>query len=341
MKSFKRILVLALAVAMCLTAFAISSSAANQFNPEVKLLARYNETGDKIIVTVETTEKCGALMGTLSFPQGAALDIKLADSKFIENVDADDNAEFYSKTDSTVKFAVVTDKVTEGSKTWADIYFDVASISDNMVGASALTFELNDVQVCNIEEEFVDGVAVSPAKVEIPFVALRALGAKKESGANAILFGSRVDLTGATASDDFKAATSIKVGDKVYDAVSCGYAYGYTNNVSANDFANFGVELDDKGEVVALNSMTLVKVCKKYKYWSYTDKENGKDGYFVYTLKVNNIKDATREISVKPYVVYADEDGNKMLIQGNVISRSCDGVANAPAFLGVTGSNLW
>ena len=46
MKSFKRILVLALAVAMCLTAFAISSSAAGEFNPNVNLLARYNENGD-------------------------------------------------------------------------------------------------------------------------------------------------------------------------------------------------------------------------------------------------------------------------------------------------------
>lgn len=331
MKSFKRILVLALAVVMCLTAFAISSSAAGEFNPEVELLARYNETGDKIIVTVTTDEKCGALMGTLTFPEGAALNIQLTESKFVEDVNADNN-EFYDKTDTSVTFAVVTSNITEGSTTWADVYFDVASIADNMVGDSALKFGLNNVQVCDIDEQFVDGKSASNVAVEIPYVSLRALGAKKEDAANNILFGSRVDLTGSTT--DFKASATIKIGDEEYQAKSCGYAYAYTDNVSAN-FDEFGVQLVD-GEVRVKNSAnTLFFNCKKYKYW---DEENG---FFVYTLKLNNVSNASKEISVRPYVVYEAADGSKQLIQGNVISRSCNGIADAPAFLGVTGTNLW
>lgn len=328
MKSFKRILVLALAVVMCLTAFAISSSAAGEFKPEVKLLARYNETGDKIIVTVTTDKVCGALMGTLILPEGVSansLNIELADSKFIEDVNSDDNKDFYTQTENAVTFAVVTDKVAEGSTTWADIYFalDVDKLDEN----TNFTFKFQNVQVCNINEELANGITVSDAKVEIPFVSLRALGAKKQSDANAILFGSRVDLTGSTT--DFKASTTIKIGDEEYQAKSCGYAYAYTSNVSA-DFDNFGVKLVD-GKVQVKNSAnTLFFNCKKYKYW---DEENG---FFVYTLKIEDIKDANlnREISVRPYVVYADEDGNKHLMEGNVISRSCDGVASAPNFLG-------
>ena len=114
MKNFKRLFVLVLAVAMCLTAFAISSSAAGEFNPTIGLLARYNETGDKIIVTVTTDEKCGAIMGTLTTnaPVNDALEIKLADSKFVEDVEAQDNSNYYTEVENGVKFAVVTDKVT-------------------------------------------------------------------------------------------------------------------------------------------------------------------------------------------------------------------------------------
>ena len=184
MKSFKRILVLALAVVMCLTAFAISSSAADEFNPEVKLLARYNETGDKIIVTVTTDDKYGALMGTLTTNATVndALDIKLADSKFVEDVEAKDNTNYYTEVTNGVKFAVVTDKVAEGSKTWVDVYFNVKNIADEMVDADALKFTFADVQVCSVGEELADGDELEDAvSVEIPYVSLRALGAKKEA----------------------------------------------------------------------------------------------------------------------------------------------------------------
>lgn len=332
MKNFKRLFVLVLAVAMCLTAFAISSSAAGEFNPTVDLLARYNETGDKIIVTVTTSDPCGAIMGTLTSNalSNDALEIKLADSKFVEDVEAQDNSNYYTEVENGVKFAVVTDKVTEGgSKTWVDVYFDVKDIKDGMTAASALTFSFNDVQVCSVGEELAEGMSVDAATVEIPYVSLRALGAKKQSDADAILFGSRVDLTGS--SSDAKFATEIVVNSETYKAKACGYAYAYTSNVSANDFAGFGVQLNGEGNVVALDATTtLVKDCKYYKYW------NTEDGYFVYTLKVNNIKPANlgKEIAVKPYVVYADANGNKYLMQGNVISRSCNGIAEAPAFLG-------
>ena len=336
MKNFKRLFVLVLAVAMCLTAFAISSSAADEFNPTVNLLARYNETGDKIIVTVTTSDACGAIMGTLTTNAtvNGALEIKLADSKFVEDVKTEDNSNYYTQVTNGVKFAVVTDKVTEGSKTWVDVYFNVKDIKDGMDKADALKFTFADVQVCSVGEELVDGAALNDdVSVEIPFVSLRALGAKKQSDANAILFGSRVDLIGST--EDAKAATNIVIGGVEYKATSCGYAYAYTNNVSA-DLDNFGVQLDANGEVKVKNSTnTLFLNCKKYKYW---DEENKK--FFVYTLKINNVN-PSREISVRPYVVYEAENGTKQLIQGNVISRSCNGIAEAPAFLGVQGTNLW
>lgn len=343
MKNFKRLFVLVLAVVMCLTAFAISSSAADEFNPTVNLLARYNETGDKIIVTVTTSDACGAIMGTLTTNAtvNGALEIKLADSKFVEDVKTEDNSNYYTQVTNGVKFAVVTDKVTDGSKTWVDVYFDVKDIADGMADANALKFTFADVQVCSVGEELVDGAALNDdVSVEIPFVSLRALGAKKQADDNVILFGARVDLTGSTT--NFKDSATIKVGDKEYQAKSCGYAYGYTNRVEGanKDFADFAVKLNAEGEVEPVSSdvsqYVLVKQCKKYKYW---DAENKK--FFVYTLKISNISDAAREISVRPYVVYADNEGNSFLIQGNVISRSCNGIAEAPAFLGVQGTNLW
>lgn len=338
MKSFKRILVLALAVVMCLTAFAISSSAAGEFNPNVNLLARYNENGDKIIVSVTTDDECGAMMATLTYPTGKGISLSADAGRFIED-DENTSGEFFdSTTAGQIKFAVVTDDVTVGSTHWADICFDLDITK--LVDDTDFNFTLTDIQVCDINETLDDSVAVGAEDVTFEYKSLRSLGTQKRISDNALRFGTRVDLQGATA----EAANQIVIGTTTYTARRCGYTYGYTNNVKGanNDFADFGVKLTD-----ATNGMDL-EVTNAYslfvrsnKYYRYD--EEGK--FFVYTLAVTGLNN-DKELSVRPYVIYeaqnpAEGDDKFVVINGDVLTNSCTGVDNALAFIGDLGTNYY
>lgn len=337
MKSFKRILVLALAVIMCLTAFAISSSAAGSFNPNVELLARYNENGDKIIVSITTTQKCGAMMATLTYPTGKGIALGADAGRFVE--DATGNTEYFDDSvDGQVKFAVVTDNVAVGSTHWADICFDldVANLSDD----TTFNFRLKDIQVCDIEETLDDAVNVGSEKVAFEYKSLRSLGAQKRISDNALRFGTRVDLLGATA----EAANQIVIGNTTYTARICGYTYGYTNNVKGakNDFADFGVKLKDakKGmDLEVTNPYSLFVRSNKY----YRYDAEGK--FFVYTLAVTGLNN-DKELSVRPYVIYEAQNpaagaDKFVVINGDVLTNSCNGVNNALAFIGDLGTNYY
>lgn len=341
MKSFKRILVLALAVVMCLTAFAISSSAAGDFNPEVNLLARYNENGDKIIVSITTKDECGAMMATLTYPTDKGISLSEDTGRFIE--DSTGDSEYFDKSvDGQVKFAVVTNDVAVGSTHWADIVFDVdvAAIEDNTVAAEAIGFELTDIQVCDIEETLANSVSVDSEKVEFSFKSLRSLGAQKATESTTLRFGTRVDLQGATV----EAANQIVIGTTTYTARRCGYTYGYTNNVKGanNDFADFGVELIDakKGMDLAVTNAYSLFV-RSNKYYRY----DAEGKFFVYTLAVTGLNN-DKELSVRPYVVYeaqnpAEGDDKFVVINGDVLTNSCDGVNKALAFIGDLGTNYY
>ena len=337
MKSFKRILVLALAVVMCLTAFAISSSAAGDFNPDVELLARYNENGDKIIVSITTTQKCGAMMATLTYPTDKGIALGADAGRFVE--DATGNTEYFDDSvDGQVKFAVVTDNVAVGSTHWADICFDltVANLSDD----TTFNFTLEDIQVCDIEETLDDAIDVGSEEVAFEYKSLRSLGAQKRIADNALRFGTRVDLLGATA----EAANQIVIGTTTYTARRCGYTYGYTNNVKGanDDFADFGVELIDAKtgmDLAVTNPYSLFVRSNKY----YRYDAEGK--FFVYTLAVTGLNN-DKELSVRPYVIYeaqnpAEGDDKFVVINGDVLTNSCDGVNNALAFIGDLGTNYY
>ncbi|MBR2040476.1 MAG: hypothetical protein IJ948_03765 [Clostridia bacterium] len=337
MKSFKRILVLALAVVMCLTAFAISSSAAGDFNPDVELLARYNENGDKIIVSITTTQKCGAMMATLTYPTDKGIALGADAGRFVE--DATGNTEYFDDSvDGQVKFAVVTDNVAVGSTHWADICFDltVANLSDD----TTFNFTLEDIQVCDIEETLDDAVDVGSEEVAFEYKSLRSLGAQKRIADDALRFGTRVDLLGATA----EAANQIVIGTTTYTARRCGYTYGYTNNVKGanSDFADFGVELIDAKtgmDLAVTNPYSLFVRSNKY----YRYDAEGK--FFVYTLAVTGLNN-DKELSVRPYVIYeaqnpAEGDDKFVVINGDVLTNSCDGVNNALAFIGDLGTNYY
>lgn len=344
MKSFKRILVLALAVVMCLTAFAISSSAAGDFSPEAQLLARYSENGNKIIVSITTDRECGAMMATLTYPTDKGISLNDDAGRFIEDADNKDTGEFFdSTTDGQIKFAVVTDDVTKGSTHWADIVFDVnvAEIADNTVDTAAIGFKLIDIQVCDIYETLDDSVPVDPENVEFSFKSLRSLGAQKRSSDSALRFGTRADFSGGTA-QNVVAANQIVIGNETYTARRCGYTYGYTDKVSTNNFANFRVVLKDakKGmdlQVADSNALFM----RATKYYAYDAEKN----YFVYTLAISGL-DAAREVSVRPYVIYEAknpaEDADKyIVINGDVLTNSCNGVDSALKFIGDLGTNYY
>ena len=343
MKSFKRILVLALAVAMCLTAFAISSSAAGEFNPEAQLLARYSENGGKIIVSITTTEKCGAIMATLTYPTNKGITVSNDTGRFIEDSD-NKTGEFFDKTTAgKVKFAVVTDDVTVGSTHWADIVFDVnvAAIADNTVAAEAIDFELIDIQVCDINETLDESVAVDPESVEFSFKSLRSLGAQKRSSDSALRFGARADFGGGTA-QNVVAANQIVIGNETYTARRCGYTYGYTDKVSANGFADFRVELIDAKKGMDIDVVDDNALCMRAtKYYAYDAEKN----YFVYTLAIKNL-DAAKEVSVRPYVIYeaknpAEGADKYIVINGDVLTNSCNGVDSALKFIGDLGTDYY
>ncbi len=338
MKSFKRILVLALAVAMCLTAFAISSSAAGEFNPNVSLLARYNENGDKIIVSVTTDVECGAMMATLTYPTDKGIALSDDTGRFIEDA-ANTTGEFFDKTTAgEVKFAITTDDVTVGSTHWADICFDldVANLTDD----TAIDFTLTDIQVCDINETLDDSVEVGAEAVTFEYKSLRSLGSQKRVADNALRFGTRIDLQGATA----EVANEIVIDDVTYIARRCGYTYGYTNNVKGanGDFADFGVRLIDatKGmDLEVTNQYSLFVRSNKY----YRYDTNGK--FFVYTLAVTGLS-SEKELSVRPYVIYEAQNpaagaAKYIVINGDVLTNSCAGVDNALAFIGDLGTNYY
>ena len=334
MKSFKRILVLALAVAMCLTAFAISSSAAGGFNPNVNLLARYNENGDKIIVSVTTDVECGAMMATLTYPNVAGIALSDDTGRFIEDA-ANTTGEFFDKTTAgKVKFAITTDDVNVGSTHWADICFDldVANLTDD----TDFNFTLTDIQVCDINETLDDSVAVGAEAVTFEYKALRGLGAQKATAGTTLRFGTRVDFAGGSA-QDVVAANQITVGGKTYTARRCGYSLAYTNNVEGN-FDNFGVKLVNAAssmELVAKDATTTI-FAQATKYYKYDPAGN----FFVYTLAVTGLN-KDRSVSVRPYVIYEGEEGGFVVINGDVLTNSCTGVANALTYIGDLGTNYY
>lgn len=343
MKSFKRILVLALAVVMCLTAFAISSSAAGDFNPEVNLLARYSENGNKIIVSITTTQKCGAMMATLTYPTDKGIALGADAGRFVE--DATGNTEYFDDSvDGQVKFAVVTDNVAVGSTHWADICFDI-DIENLPDASTAIDFELNDIQVCDIDETLDDAVDVGSEEVAFKYKSLRSLGAQKHTTDNALRFGTRADFDKDGVNEGVVAANQIVIEGEVYTARRCGYTYGYTDKVEGanKDFADFRVELIDATKGMDLQVMNANALAvRTQKYYCYNEAEN----YFVYTLVIKGLTNTSRNISVRPYVIYeaqnpAEGDDKFVVINGDVLTNSCDGVNNALAFIGDLGTNYY
>ena len=58
---------------------------ADGFNPEIKISARFDENGEKIIAAVVTSQECGAISGVITFTSNVEFDA--AASKFIEEND--------------------------------------------------------------------------------------------------------------------------------------------------------------------------------------------------------------------------------------------------------------
>ncbi len=279
MKNFKKILVLALAVMMCLTALSIPAFAA--FNPEVKITARFDETGEHIIASVVTTVKCGAIQGTLTY-EGLTFDEE--STKFTEISDQDK----YVPEGNKVKFVLLANDLTNGDTHWADFYFD---LPENMTDDTTFTFALENVAACDVNETLADAISVAPVSLTLTGNDLTTLGAQyrepTETVSSALRFGFRLDR---------KEGSNELSGNKV--AVRCGYIL--STKIDASTLLTADIREDG-----AVDVSTVTEGAKAYTatkcYKSHAD-------YMIYTVAVKNIPDSVKDTKIyaRPYVVYWD-----------------------------------
>lgn len=315
MKNFKKILVLALAVMMCLTALAVPTFAA-EFNPEVSITARFNETGDRIIASVVTKEKAGAIQGTLTY---SGLTFDATSTKFSEKNDM----EKYVPGDNQIKFVLLANDLNDGDTHWADFYFEVPT-------SETITFGLTDVSACDIHENLSDAVSVPSVSLTLSQNDLTTLGAQYREDNPALRFGTRLDRN---------KADNILV-KKGVAAVRCGFIAGFEFKVGKGTELKI-TELDDEGRLVSVTNGAIYKQAKKCLvddnlYMIYTYAVTG----ITDTLKTNTgsqeeyVKDLP--IVVRPYVIYREANGDYGIAYGTQVSKCYADVQEASGLLDET-----
>lgn len=317
MKNFKKILVLALAVMMCLTALAVPTFAAT-FNPTVSITARFNNAGDRIIASVVTSEKAGAIQGTLTY---SGLTFDATNTKFSENNDM----EKYVPGDNQIKFVLLANNLNDGDTHWADFYFEVPDSGD-------VTFGLANVAVCDVNENLADAISVPDVTLTLTENDLTTLGAQYREDNPALRFGTRLDRTAAT--------NQLTDGAT---AVRCGFLAGFEFNV---DDEELSAEINDKG---VITSVTAGAINKQAKYCLSSAAD-----HMIYTYAVTDITDdkqvniGTQDapdnryvkdlpIVVRPYVIYVKADGATYgIAYGTQVSKSFAEVQAAAGLLDET-----
>ena len=314
MKTVKRLLVICLAVVMCLTAFAVTPFAASQsFNAAVTLSTRYTKEGDKIILSVLTDKECGAIKATVTYPADA-VDFDEENTRFIEKP-ATATPEYYNNVakEGKLTFVVTADDLEVGNTHWANIYFK-ANTSDT------ISFSVDNIQVCDVNENLDKAVAADDAKITVEKYALKALGTQQriaDAAKNvkaALRFGSRIDRTQV---DD---ASMIETQDGTLKAVSCGYVVAYTATL---DY--YGLDLDVYFDGTKGTQGYVAPADSKAMLLKFTTKTFINDpNYLVYTASVINIEDTygQYEIQAMPFVVYEKEDGTFGIMKGAIIKNS-------------------
>lgn len=327
MKNFKKILVLALAVIMCLTALSVTAFA-EPFNPTVSITARFNETGDRIIASVVTSDPAGAIQATLTF-NGAKLDTNKMD--FSE----DNDQKKHNVEGDTIKFVLLADDLTKGDTHWADFYFEVPD-------SGSVSFALTNVSVCDVNENLSDnGIVIKGASLELTANDLTTLGAQHRKAVEdekieaALRFGTRLDRNQET--------NALSEGKT---AIRCGFIAGF-------EFKLDGAELkvtdfDTKtGEFSAVTPKAINIPAKK----CLQDEEE----YLIYTYAVVGFDDTktaeTNEgtklvkdlpIVARPYVIYVEDDGETYGIDyGAPISKSYTDVTKASGLIDNTAGSVY
>lgn len=315
MKNFKKILVLALAVMMCLTALAVPTFAAT-FNPTVSITARFNNAGDRIIASVVTSEKAGAIQGTLTYSSGLTFDA--TSTKFSEKNDM----EKYVPGDNQIKFVLLANDLNDGDTHWADFYFEVPE-------SGSVTFGLENVAVCDVNENLADAISVPDVTLTLTENDLTTLGAQYRETNPALRFGTRLDRTAAT--------NQLTDGAT---AVRCGFLAGFEFKVGED--TELSAEIDDKG---IITSVTAGAINKQAKYCLSSAAD-----HMIYTYAVTGITDEKTTntgskdeyikdlpIVVRPYVIYVEADGETYgIAYGTQVSKSFAEVQAAAGLLDET-----
>ncbi len=291
MKNFKKIIVLALAVVVCLTALSVTILADTAFNPTIKISARFDKTGDKLIAAVVTSQPCGAIKGTLTFSDKLTID----QAYFVEQ---NDDTKKYVVNGNSVTFVILADDMENGDTHWADFYFKVNSVAD-------VTFALSDVEACDVNETLAgEGTKIEDATVTLTAENLQALGAqyRKETGnvESALRFGSKL-----------KVDMSNNALGNGKTAVRCGYIAGFEFKLDGADLKETTTFDSTTGEITAV---TTGAINKQAQY--YLDKG---DNYIIYTYAIKGFGKGTTAngdkpvedlpIVARPYVIYKDSNG--------------------------------
>ncbi len=312
MKNFRKILVLALAVIMCITALSVTTFADDfnpSFNPSIEITARFAEDGEQIIASVVTSQPCGAIKATFTF----AGDVALADKKFVDATEGEKSVISDAGTDVT--FVLLAADLASGSTHWADFYF---TLGENASGD--IRFTLSNVDVCDVNETLVsDSQELENATLTLSETDLQTLGAQYRADNPALRFGTKLDR--AQADNALASKERAK-------AVRCGYIAGFKFKVgeatlTATDFST---------ETGRFTTVTTGAIYKQAKY-CLTDTEY----YMIYTYAVTGITDDKQvdtdgneevdayvkdlPIVVRPYVIY-ELDGQYGIDYGAQISKS-------------------
>lgn len=318
MKSLKKLLVLVLALVMCISAISINAFAAN-FDTKVYVNTRYSDNGSKLILNITTKDACGAMKATLSYPK-ASLTFDAASSQFGEGA-ADGKYKLDAENGKVTFVVLAKDVVKTGDTYWADLCFDI-------IGSGTAQLVLDDIQVCDINENLDDTVAQAIAPITIDAV-LNGLGAQFRSAdtdvLDAIRFGSKITRTYDTTSYDVPRSVITVNGQPMF-AVKCGHIVSFKKNVDSLDQL--------KGVFDSATGVLKVTEGSKHVNVPSTKVYETNDKYLIYTVAVEFDYDDSvleqakaAEVSALPYVIYRAPEGNEYVIQyGDVIERSYNDV---------------
>ncbi len=317
MKNFKKILVLALAVIMCVTVLSVTSFA-DTFSPSVSISVRFNDEGTKLIAAIVTNQNCGAIEGKLTF-SGTTFDDDA--TKTVEDaVKTDIN---YTKTEgkNEIKFVILTKNINEGDTHWADFYFDIPASGD-------VTFNLSGVNACDINETLKEGITVPNSSISFTTDALQTLGTqyRAEVPADGVKAALRF---GAKVTRNAKNENSIELPEGA-TAIRCGFIWAREDVVTEN-FSNLTVNINTDGTIESWTTGAKHVPALKCLY--------ADDNYLIYTVAIQNIPETYKgtKIAAVPYLVYKNSDGTYAYATGDQMTKTYDEVRQASLLLDGTG----